>query len=208
MEFALVALRGPSNIEKKVRELQSALYRQSGLSSALALPALIPLCFMAPRLIPATAGTLRKQLRSAVGREAPYLSGGGIAECGGFLFWNLAPRRELQRLQRSCEKVFASGDAQSLDQETAQQPYLFPAARGFLLCSLQGRDRDTVPSLEVSQDLRFPVKAAFVLRVRTLGMEPGAEENGASAEDDRSLWKSLFWEKLTEIPLRKGETAG
>ena len=208
MEFVLVALRGPSNIEKKARELQGTLYRQSGLSSALALPAVIPLCFASPRRIPATSAQLREHLRRAVGREAPYLTGGPIAECQGFLFWNLAPRRELQRLQRSCEKVFASPAAQPLDQETAQQQDLFPVARGFFLCSLQGRNRDTVPTLEVSETLRFPVKAASVLRVRTLGMESGAGEKGVSAIDDRSLWKSLFWEKLEEIPLRKGGTSG
>ena len=208
MEFALVAFRGPSNLEKTVRELQSALYRQSGLSSALALPALIPLCFIAPRHIPATPGKLRAQLRRGVGREAAYLTGGPIAECGGFLFWDLAPRRELQRLQRSCEKVFARPEARSLDQEAVQQPDLFPVARGYFLCSLQGRKRGTVPSLEVSRDLRFPVKAAFVLRVQTLGMESEVEASGATVEEDRPFGKSLFWEKLAEIPLRKGGTAG
>ena len=203
-----MALRGPSNIEKKVRELQSNLYRQGGLSSALALPAFIPLCFVAHGRMAGTSGKLREQLRRAVGREAPYLTGGAIAECGGFLFWNLAPRRELQHLKRSCEKVFVSPpDTRSPDKEATRELDPFPVARGFFLCSLQGRNSNTVPSLKVSQDLRFPVKAAIVLRIQTLSMDIGTAEQGTSAKDDRPLWKSVLWEKLEEVPLRKGGTA-
>ena len=57
MEYALLALKGPSNIEKKVRELQSSLYRQGGLISALALPVMIPLCFVEPGALPAKRST-------------------------------------------------------------------------------------------------------------------------------------------------------
>jgi hypothetical protein len=146
---------------------------------------------------------LRERLRRAAGRQAPYLTGGPIEECGGFLFWNLVPRGELQRLQRSCEKVFTSPGTRPSDRETAEQPDLFPLARGFFLCSLQGRSRDTVPPLEVSRALRFPLTAAFALRVQTLEADSGSEENGVSAEGNRSPWKSIFWEKLEEIPLRK-----
>ena len=207
MQFALVALRGPSNIEKKVRELQSTLYRQGGLSSALALPAIIPLCFLELNRIPDQAGALREHLRRAVGREAPYLTSGAVAVCDDFLFWDLAPRRELQRLRRNCEKVFASPEHQPGVPEASRKPPLFPVARGFFLCSLQGRNRGKVPSLDVSQDLRFPAKAAILLQVRALGPGSGAAGADMSAEVDRPLWKSLFWEKLEEIPLRKSGKA-
>ena len=208
MQFALVALRGPSNIEKKVRELQSSLYRQCGLASALALPAVIPLCFVKPNRIPEKAGALREHLRRAVGREAPYLTSGAVAVCGDFLFWDLAPRRELQRLQRSCEKVFTAAELLPADPQASVQPDPFPVARGFFLCSLQGRSRGRVPSLVVSRDLRFPAKAASLLQVRTLGLSPGAAGSGSSAEVERPLWKSLYWEKLEEIPLRKSGGGG
>jgi hypothetical protein len=212
VEFALVALSGPSNIEKKVRELQSTLYRRSGLASALALPAMIPLCSVAPRRIPGKPGHLREHLRTAVGREAPYLTSGSVAECDGFLFWELAPEVELQSLRRSCESVFASPDIQPGDREAARQPDLFPMARGFFLCSLQGfpqgQNRYPAPFLGVSEALRFPVKTAFVLRVHALRLEPGVADQARYADDDRPSWKSLFWEKLVEIPLRKSKTTG
>jgi hypothetical protein len=220
VEFALVALSGPSNIEKKVRELQSNLYRRRGLTSALALPVMIPLCLVGLRRIPGKPGHLREHLRRAVGRAAPYLTSGSVAECEGFLFWELAPEEELQSLRRNCESVFVSPDARPGDREAVRQPDLFPLARGFFLCSLQGspqgflqgfpqgQNRYTAPFLGVSEALRFPVKTAFVLRVHALRLEPGAADQARYVEDDRPSWKSLFWEKLGEIPLRKSRTAG
>lgn len=204
MEYALLALKGPSNIEKKVRELQSSLYRQGGLVSALALPVMIPLCFVAPGVIPAKRSDLRDRLRRAVGRAAPYLNSKSIAERDGFLFWDLAPRRELQRLRRDCEKVFTPANSQ----QGTQQRDLFPVARGFFLCALEGRSRAAIPSLTVSEPLVFPAKAAFLLLFHTLALETATAEQGASSAEDRPWWKSLFWEKLEEIPLRKSGAAG
>lgn len=204
MGYALLALRGPSNVEKKVRELQSSLYRQGGLVSALALPVMIPLCFVAPGAVPTKPAELRYCLRRAVGRQAPYLSSRAVAEGDGFLFWNLDPRRELQSLRRNCEKVFAP----AATRQPAQKPDIFPVARGFFLCSLEGRSPDSIPSLSVSEPLRFPAKAAFLLHVRPLEVEAGRKEQDDSAEDSRRLWKSLFWEKLEEIPLRKTASSG
>jgi len=210
VRYALLALSGPSNIEKKVRELQSSLYRQDGLASALALPAIIPLCFVEPRNIPAKRGELRDRLRRGVGKEAPYLSTGSITECDGFLFWDLAPRRELQRLARSCEEAFASADEQNADRKEARQPDPLPVARGFLLCYLQGRSRDSIPSLTVSRPLRFPAWRAFLLQIHPLDLKPGRSqpERGDRASAGRMWWKSLYWEKLEEIPLRKSRAAG
>jgi hypothetical protein len=208
MEYALLALKGPSNIEKEVLELQRSLYRQGGLVSALALPVMIPLCFVAPCVVPAKRSELRDSLRRAVGKEAPYLTSRSVAESDGFLFWDLDPRRELQRLRRSCQKVFAPTIARQGDRQEAQQPDLFPVARGFFLCSLQGRSRDTVPSLEAPEPLLFPAKAVIFLCVHPLVVEPTATKQSASSTDGRPWWKSLFWEKLEEIPLRKTRAAG
>ncbi len=199
MEYALLALKSPSNIEKKVRELQSSLYRQGGLVSALALPVVIPLCFVEPGAFSTSRSELRVSLRRAVGKEAPYLTSGSIVESDGSLFWDLTPRRELQRLRRSCERVFAPA---------ARQPDLFPVTRGFFLCSLQGRSRDAMPSLTISEPLRFPATAAFLLRFRPLDVELETAQLGPSSVDDRPWWKSLFWEKLEEVPLRKSGTTG
>jgi len=203
VEYSLLALKAPSNIEKKVRELQSSLYRQVGLVSALALPVIIPLCFIAPGVVPAKRAELRDSLRRAAGKEAPYLNSKSVAEDAGFLFWDLTPRRELQRLRRNCEKVFAPAAAQQDDRQGTGQPDLFPVARGFLLCSLQGRSRAMMPSLSVPEPLLFPAKAAFLLRFHSLGVELGRTEQNASTTEGRPWWKSLFWEKLEEIPLRK-----
>ena len=73
MDCALLALKGPSNIEKNVRELQSTLYRQGGLTSALALPVMIPLCFLSLSLIPTKPSQLREKLRRADQVQLPEL---------------------------------------------------------------------------------------------------------------------------------------
>jgi hypothetical protein len=207
MEFALLALGVPSNIEKEVRELQSSLYRQSGLASALSLPVMIPLCFLAPDVVHIKQGKLRNTLRSAVGKEAPYLTSKSVAESGGFLLWELAPRRELQRLQRNCKRVFVPANAQQADQQQVKQPDLFPPARGFFLCSLQGRPQAAIPSLTVSEPLVFPAKSAFLLHIRALAVQTTADQD-ASPPENRAWWGPLFWEKLEAIPLRKSGAAG
>jgi hypothetical protein len=203
MEFVLLALGAPSNIEKKVRDLQTRLYRQGGLASARALPVIIPLCFLDPRLIPSKPEELRKRLHGALGKEAPYLSSGTVAECDGFLYWDLSPRRELQRLRRNCETVFTDSEAGQIDRQPARQPDLFPIARGFFLCSLQGRQKNTLPSLHVSEHVRFPAKAGFLLHLQSLRTEPGATTSSVSSDEEWSPWTALFWEKRGEIPLRK-----
>jgi hypothetical protein len=210
VRYALLALSGPSNIEKKVRELQSSLYRQGGLASALALPAIIPLCFVEPRNLPAKRGELRDRLRRGVGKEAPYLSTGSIAEHDGFLFWDLAPRRELRRLARSCEEAFASADEQNAGRQEARPPDPLPVARGFFLCFLQGRSQDSIPSPALAGPLRFPAWRAFLLQIHPLDLKPGRSQPGRGdrASAGRMWWSSLYWEKLEEIPLRKSRATG
>ena len=209
MEYALLALKGPSNIEKKVRELQSSLYRQGGLTSALALPVMIPLCFVEPGVASAKPSELRRHLRLAVGKEAPYLTSKSIAECDGFLFWDLAPRRELERLRRSCERVFAPASSHPrAERQSGRQLDLIPVCRGFFLCSLEGRSRSAVPSPAVSEPLRFPAKSVFLLHLHPLETEPWRNERGVCATEDRPWWNALYWEKLGEIPLRKSKTTG
>ena len=209
MEYALLALKAPSNIEKKVRELRSSLYRQGGLASALALPVMIPLCFVEPGVASEKPSELLRYLRLAVGKEAPYLNSKSISECDGFLFWDLAPRRELQRLQRSCDKVFAPASSQPrAERQSGRQPDLFPVGRGFFLCSLEGRSRAAVPSPAVCEPLKFPAKSVFLLHLHPLETEPWRNERGVCATEDRPWWKALYWEKRGEIPLRKSKTTG
>jgi hypothetical protein len=202
MEYALLALKGPSNIEKNVRELQSTLYRHAGLTSSLALPVMIPLCFVAPNLIPTKRAELRDRLRRAVGKVAPNLRSRTVSESDGFLFWDLSPRRELQRLWSSCQEVFAPAFDDQADQQEFRHPDLFPVARGFFLCSLEGQPLDRAFSLPVPESLLFPAKATMLLRFHPLDSDSGTTQ-AADDPEDRPWWKSLFWEKLEEIPLRK-----
>jgi hypothetical protein len=199
VEYLLLGLTGPSNVERKVRELQTFLYRRSGLDSALPLPVIIPICFVDPAFIPEKPSTLRDALCTAFGKQAPYLSCSSAVERDGFLFWELAPLGELRDLQNSCERVFVPERASHGNQHQTYQPDLFPVALGFYLCSLQGRSPGSIPPLPLPESLVFPARTAFLLSIHilkdTLGREAGP------------WWSTLYWEKVEAVPLRKTGTA-
>lgn len=217
MECTLLSLEAPSNIEKMVRELKTFLYREGGLTSARALPVMIPLCFLSPALAGQNRSELRDALRQALGRQAPVLRSGPIMENGGYLFWDLQPADELQRLGRRSAEVLSPGGQLPGEAASGAPPdgapfQPFPPARGFILCSLEGRSLSDLPPLEAPERLPFPAKAAVILRLRSLKRsleaaprpaqrEPGASEPNASVAGP--WWRSLFWEELERIPLRK-----
>jgi hypothetical protein len=103
--FLLAALEPPTNLARRVRELQESLYRRWGLASPLALPPLIPLAFLDPggseieeggprdlaeptgaapgaRAVRRLAEDLRSALRGAAAPRAPRLRTGGLAVAG------------------------------------------------------------------------------------------------------------------------------
>ena len=124
MVFLLAALEPPTNVARRVRELQEGLYRRWGLVSPLALPPLIPLAFLDPgssgttesslerreepsgtapgaRTARRLAEDLRSALRGAAALRAPRLRTGGLAvtEQGAgsgpaALYWELASEAE------------------------------------------------------------------------------------------------------------------
>jgi hypothetical protein len=212
VEHALLFLKAPTNIEKKVRELQLRLYREWDLPSGLALPVMIPLCFVAPPDARRPV-EMRELLRRSVGRRAPYLRTGSILEAEGFLFWELGPREDLRRLEGGCARAFAGSGAGEPDRRQAEQQAprpdrerdleppegelsvreppvrqaLFPTGRGFYLGSAEGRSRSVEPALEAPEPLLFPAKEAVLLRFRPLGEggwtgEQGAVEGGAEGQ--------------------------
>ncbi|UCF99035.1 MAG: hypothetical protein JSV89_05730 [Spirochaetaceae bacterium] len=218
MEHVLLFLKAPTNIEKTVRELQVALYREAGLVSALALPVMIPLCFVSEHYVSKKATENRDALRRAMGKLAPFLRSGAVVEQEGCLFWDLEPREELQRLHHSGRQVFGREGLQSdaprpaakpprtkSSKQVTEQAALFPVARGFFLCSLEGQAQSALPSLPFPKALRFPAKGAALLRFRPLeaDLEPGKQRDTTSRQGP--WWRSLFWEELERIPLRKAK---
>jgi hypothetical protein len=219
VEHALLFLKAPSNIEKKVRELTICLYRDWNLLSARALPVMIPLCFVALHSVASTPAQIRDAIRRAAGKRAPFFRSGSILESGGYLYWDLEPRAELERLKESCGQVFSASDAASgggthtpprarLNAPTdadadRRKRSLFPTARGFYLCSLEGRMQSAPPSLAVPEPLSFPAKAAVLLRLRSLSEERQAGEQAGPLPAKQPWWQSLFWEEVGRVPLRK-----
>jgi hypothetical protein len=215
VEHALLFLEAPTNIEKKVRELQLRLYREWKLASALALPVMIPLCFVQPPGASGRPAEIRELLRRGVGGQAPYLRSGSILEAEGYLFWELGPREDLRRLEDSCARVFARAGDGEPDRLPGPRPEagessvlqaLFPTGRGFYLGSVEGRSLSSLPTLHAPEPLLFPAKEAVLLRFHPLGEQEGNKRQtaeGSRAPESRRWWGSLFWEELERIPLRK-----
>jgi len=193
VDYWILGLKAPTNIEKRVTELQTSLYRDWELASALALPVMIPISFLPPQPASQDSGGLRSALRRVVGKQAPYLRTASISEIEGFLFWQLEPRDELQRLAASCSKDFARGDSE-------QEP-LFPVGFGFYLGSVEGQSGSRITSIPAPEPLSFPARAAVLIRVHSLGGEAQGAEQGCTAT--QTWWHSLFWEELARLPLRK-----
>jgi hypothetical protein len=202
-ELLLLYLKAPSNIDKRVRELQTALYRNGGFISALALPIMIPLYFLSPQYIDSRPAELQATLRRAVGKQAPLFHSGSLQERDGYLFWNLEPSKELERLERNCRRVFTPQDPQQRERRRHSASELFPTARGFFLCFLEGRGSSRFPLPASPDPLTFPAKAAILLRLRPLALEGGEVEQGTSDSELRSWWRSIYWEEIARVPLRK-----
>ena len=187
VDYWILGLKAPTNIEKKVTELRTSLYRDWELASALALPVMIPLSFLPPQPAPADPASLRSALLRAVGKQAPYLRTASISEIEGFLFWHLEPQEELQRLAASSSK----------------QECLFPVGFGFYLGSLEGQSGSWITSIPAPEPLSFPARAAVLIRVHPLGGEAQGAEQDSAVTETGAWWQSLFWEELARLPLRK-----
>ena len=199
VEHALLFLKAPSNIEKQVRVIRTLLYRERNLTSALALPVMIPLCFVPPQWSSRKRAERREAMFRAVGKTAPLLRSGSILRVENALMWELEPAEDLERLKLSCEQAFCVEESA---ERTASG--LFPVARGFYLGSSAHEASAPPPAPE---PLRFPALAAILLHVHGLKLQREAingEAAGAPAADAAPWWRSVFWEQVERIPLRKG----
>jgi hypothetical protein len=198
VDYWILGLKAPTNIEKKVAELQTSLYREWGLASALTLPVMIPISFLPPETASQRPTALRSALRRVVGKQTPYFRSASIIEIEGCLFWDLEPREQLQQLAARCTEGFAQGDSQ---QET-----LFPVGRGFYLGSVEGPFGSGIASIPAPEPLSFPARAVVLIHVHPLMGD--IRETAQGTEQDRAAkqvwWQSLFWEELARLPLRKG----
>ena len=197
-DYWILGLKAPTNIEKKVTELQTSLYREWELASALSLPVMIPISFLPPGPASQRPAALRSALRGVVGTQTLYFRSALIIEIEGSLFWDLEPREQLQRLAAKCAEGFPRSDSQ-------HEP-LFPVGRGFYLGSVEGRSGSGITSIPTPEPLSFPARAAVLIRVHPLVGD--IQETDHGTEQDRAAtqmwWQSLFWEELARLPLRKG----
>ncbi len=203
MVFYLLALKAPTNIEKKVIEIRQALFRDWQMLSSAALPAVIPLCNLAsqePPLADSKIQSLEKRLREAVGTKAPFFTTGSLLESNNCLFWHLDPEKKLAALVENCRAAFS--------EEQQPQPESIAVDHGFLLGMMQDvqRPESGIASLPLPSPLRFPAKAAVVFRFETLAsLSAQREKRTARSADEQGepWWQAIYWEQILSFRLRK-----
>lgn len=186
MDLLVWSLRLPTNVQKAVRDLQRALFREQGLVSAVALPVLVPLlCLRTP------PGFAPGAFRAAPPPlPAPRLRVAGLAQAAGGLVCRLLPRTALSELARSCRSCGPRGAVPA-------RPAPLPRAQGIFLCFLEDAAPTPAPPEAAGlADLVFPGLALSLLRLRSLEVEG---ESGC-----QPWWSALSWEELARVPLRKG----
>lgn len=180
MEFLLWALRLPTNVEREVRGLQQALFREHGLASALALPALAPLLCLRGPPRPCTPADLADARIISPGR----FRAAGLGEAQDCLLLRLEPQEALRGLAAACRALSPRGAARL-------RPAPLPCALGIFLCFLEG----AAPIAE-RPDVRFLARQEFPgLRLSLLHI--------TGLERASPWWSALAWEELSRLPLRR-----
>jgi hypothetical protein len=112
MAFLLAGLQPPTNVARRVRELQESLYRRWGLLSPLALPPLIPLAFFDPGPGEASAeGVGRAGARAAADAARVGESGTGSQAQAPETHSAVPAALALSRLEEELRRVFRGQSA-------------------------------------------------------------------------------------------------
>jgi hypothetical protein len=172
MRRSLVALLAPGSVEAEVGRVQQGIFHDHGFVSSVALPALVPVAFLAGE--PPAARTLLARLNAAV--SAPYrVTLAGAQWCDGWLY-----------LRVDSGGVWSALRAAAAANEA---PGWFPACEGFFLgCREAGVEkRGLIQPLLPSGGFTSSRLAVVML--------------DASEEGD-AWWRCVSMEILDEIPLR------
>ncbi|MBN2441750.1 MAG: hypothetical protein JXJ04_10395 [Spirochaetales bacterium] len=125
----LLVLTPPQDIELKIQSLRSRIFSESGFSSALALPVMIPLCFLHDA-VPENA--LRKSL-SAHRFPEDHITALKPTHNSGALFLGIDGGNILTILKDQCRKLIQPLSGRQKPEETNEPFILFPFYPGFFL---------------------------------------------------------------------------
>jgi hypothetical protein len=178
--FTLLALVPPGSAEAEVGRLQAGIFAAQGLLSAMAMPPLVPIAFIAtppPEGAQSGAGALLGELEHSV--HAPWrITVGGPAWVSGWLYLGIDSGGMWAGL-RSLALARCGGEMQAAP---------FPAAEGFFLGCGEATPQQRQEIAPAASALSFSSGDLALVRVRTVG-------SGA-------WWKDVDWETIDERPLR------
>jgi len=197
MELLVLGMIPPTDIERRVRELQRKLYAERDLPEALALPVVIPLWVRKGLEASAQAPALASALAPPPGRlEAPRLVTGAFAMEGHWLLWSLQAAPGLRA--SAATWLDRIGHAHQAEDE----PSRLPTESGFPLAfsPTPGVLEAALPLLGVEPPRTFQPRCLALYRLQELGREAGACRGWSWA---RVFDRGLFWEEIRRKPVRR-----
>lgn len=201
MRAHLLAVTPPGNAERMLGGIREELFRRHALASALALPALLPLGFLA-RPEPGFPAALERATAAARRLGLP-LEVGGYREEAGALFLQARTQGLWGALRE------AAGRLQPL------VPGFLPAYEGFFLAQREhlSNPARALADLPAPCIRRFFPSALCLLEIDSAEPE-GAEAAGAAGDGaapgglapggGRPWWRRVSWEERLRLPLRRG----
>jgi hypothetical protein len=181
IQFALVALLPPGNVEGALERLRQKLFSASGDSSFLVLPPLVP---VTPAPVEATARDLERALEPLKLRLGFRVRTGDPVHADGALYLGLKLDRESE------ERLARVRDALAAHWASPGEPLPFRVLPGFLLSPGVPREQDW--GLDGAEAEIPPFSAFHYGLVR---VECGA--------DQQERWKQVSWEILGTIRSRR-----
>lgn len=179
IRLSVVALLPPGSVEADVGKVQQSIFIAHGSLSAIALPPLVPICFIPSAAEP---GRLLRDLNARA--SAPYrIRFDGVRRHAGFLYLALDSAGVWKELRDGVEKTLPDGEG------------LFPGFEGFFLgCAEQDQD-PAVPDAAASPGEAALSDSSFSsCRLALVDIETPRGRD--------SWWREVSWEIVEEIPLR------
>jgi hypothetical protein len=177
--FMLLALVAPGSVEAEVGRIQAGIFQAHGFLSAMALPPLVPIAFIAPRE-PADARPRPRALLGDLERSAgaPWrIQARGPCWVDGWLYLGL-----------DTGGMWAGLRAGALARCGGEQHALFPVAEGFFLGCGEAPARRREEISPAAPEMSFSSCDIALLRVQAAG--------------GGGWWKDVDWETVDERPLR------
>jgi len=195
------ALLAHSNIDRAIGRIQEEIFSSFGLTSALALPPMIPLRFLAGNPLPGDSSRDAEPAPTARALDGLTVRTTSFRVVENALY--LGAESRLPSGRRTGSTVGLGVDdvleRLPLGAHVDTDDPLFPPAPGFFLCV----DQETCGESALLRRVAEAVAPAPALHFHPLGIGIFTVE----AQSSKRWWRALSWEMQSLIRLRKGKAS-